>query len=120
MARICRADEVRCPRHRRVSEQSAGDQPQGPGSVRSGSETGHIPNDDIAAGKGEPARLRKGGTRCRAGTQGRRSTERWSRSFKRNPADRSTWGAQRRALVATPMMRELAAIYEYLTHLPSS
>ena len=44
--------------------------------------------------------MRKGGTSC-----SRRSTERWSRSFKRNPAGRSTWGAQRRALVAMPMMR---------------
>src|SRR5262249_38311678 len=59
MARICWADEVRCPRHRRVSEQSAGGQPQGPGGVRSGWESGRIPNDAIAAGKGEPARLRR-------------------------------------------------------------
>src|SRR5262244_2208372 len=46
----------------------------GAGSVRPGRETGHIPNDDIAAGKSEPGRLRKA-ARCRAGTQSRRSID---------------------------------------------
>ena len=49
VARLRRADENRCRRHRRVSEESPADQSQGSGSVWTGRQTGHIPNDDIAA-----------------------------------------------------------------------
>src|SRR6516165_7146619 len=119
MARICRADEVRCPRHRRVFEQSAGDQPPSPGSVRSGRETGHIPNDDIAAGKGEPARLRKAaqgaGRARRAGDPPKSGLDRSSEIPR---TDRR--GARNEELWSNADDEELATVYEYPTHLPSS